>query len=651
MPLFEVDAQRPLLVQAGQQQAGREPGVGTTAHRVVESHIDGLLGEQIFPVAPGNGPGEPHLMALDATGSPVVVELVADLDEAALTRALDHAGAAGRLTRADLASRYHGGTSAFHRDVAAFYDSVPITRSQPGRSSARLIIICQEASEEILNAVDFLRQPTMPVEVLKMGVVHSADGRRFVDVSPLVIHPASEPTAPRLSGSHEMPTLDRRNPGVSGPATSATPVVGHDPEVFAEGVAVGLALTGKQPAGTQASERPASRAEPAPSRADRRRAAASWAGDDREGFGDTREQPPLPRGSGLPLPSTPPPPPPPAEPEAPFPVARPSEALPTSLPGGSSASRRTAPVRRRSRADRFAGSDVDAPEETPRSYGGFDEPTPERTYGDDHGLGDAFAAVAAPAFDLPAPSPWDAPRQEPPIPEPRWSGADDDLPRLQVPPLEPPRLSGVPPLDTDDPYGSGSGYSSGSSYPTGSSYGDSAYSGGSSYPGSAYSGGSSYGTPDQQYGTPDQQYGASEHQPYAAPELQQYAAPDHHHDPLGGPLDPAPWAPPEEHAPRAGTFAPAFAGIDASSDPDLVALAQQLGRSTGLTWSRPRRRQHFEAILHADGTIELPDGSLYRNPDHAASSASGSPTADGWSVWKLADGSGSLIDAFRRYFA
>jgi hypothetical protein len=129
MPLFEVDATRPFLVQSSGNGSGGEPGVHTSAHRVVESHIDGLLGEQVFPVAQGSGPDEPHLLALDASGLPVVVELVGDLDKSTLTRALDHAGAAGRLTRGELAARYHGGQHSFAHDVAEFYDSVPITKS------------------------------------------------------------------------------------------------------------------------------------------------------------------------------------------------------------------------------------------------------------------------------------------------------------------------------------------------------------------------------------------------------------------------------------------------------------------------------------------------------------------------------------------
>ena len=590
MPLFEVDASRPLLVQSGRSAGAVEPGLGTTAHRVVDSHIDGLLGEQIFPVAQGAGPDEPHLLALDATGSPVVVELVAELDRPALTRALDHAGWAGRLTRGELASRYHGGPNAFQRDVASFYDSVPITRSQPGRSSARLIIICQEAGEEILNAVDFLRQPTMPVEVLKMGVVHSQDGRRFVDVSPLVIHPASAPTAPRLSGV--APEGTRRA------AASAD----TEPESFAEGVKVGIALTGKHPAVAQpaspnppAAPAPARRAasEPAPApaphrtRAGRRAAAgasslslptvradaagsqSSQSSQSRQG-GQTSDAGTPPRPAPA---AAPPPPPAPPQPTPPPP------APPAQQPA----------VRRRSRRDRFtsqpqqpspelaaftaasAGSaeDLDLAELARRTRSASSVDTP--------GLGEDFARYTAPALDLPPaprpepatrrrePAPWDPPeaRWEDPLNDPppyrssgwepstpsSWTNASEDLPRLEVPPLEAP----------------------------------------------------SY-TPPPDYGL----YETAQSAPMA---------------------------------------------FDDEVDGDLIALAATLHRPTLLVWSRPRRRQHFEAVLHPDGAIELADGSRYQHPDHAASAASGTPTDDGWNVWHLGPDGPSLLDAYRARFA
>ncbi|GAA1730213.1 hypothetical protein GCM10009809_27180 [Isoptericola hypogeus] len=245
-------------------------------------------------------------------------------------------------------------------------------------------------------------------------------------------------------------------------------------------------------------------------------------------------------------------------------------------------------MRRRSRAERFS-----APEPAPHAP----EPTPHAPEPHDRaagasrapGLGEAFAAVAAPAFDLPVPAPWSAPEAEPAIPEPRWSGADDELPRLQVPPLEPPRLR-VPPLDAP--------------------------------------------RLDGHWADPLPERPAAEGYDWQA----RPAA-----DPLTAPA--GAWSPPEETT---------QAGWPASSDEvdgDLVDLARRLGRPTAILWSRPRRRQHFEAVLHPDGVIELADGRRYRHPDHAASAASGSPTADGWNVWRLAAGPGSLLDAYRAHFA
>ncbi|MDO8149271.1 hypothetical protein Q6350_12610 [Isoptericola sp. b515] len=567
MPLFEVDASRPLLVQSGQTAGSVEPGLRTTAHRVVDSHIDGLLGEQIFPVAQGSGPDEPHLLALDATGSPVVVELVANLDKAALTRALDHAGWAGRLTRGELASRYHGGHSAFQRDIATFYDSVPITRSQPGRSSARLIVICQEAGEDILNAVDFLRQPTMPVEVLKMGVMHGQDGRRFVDVSPLVIHPASDSTSPRLSGPGR-PGGENAASAASGSRTEA------EPESFVEGVKVGLALTGKSPAVA------------VPAGGDGETGAPVPAPHPRDAVGDTAEQPPLRRGraarraeaaGGVPGPSslsvpqvptskqsppTPVPapatghgpvPPPPSTGHAPVPPAPATGHAPVPPPPSGDGPQ---VPRRRSRSDRF------------RESGTTSDPAPRRrpASADDldlAGLARRTTSAASPdtpsALDLPVPgagsrntdpldswTPWSetSERDWKPSTPGGWTDASDDLPRLQVPPLEAP----------------------------------------------------SYTPP---------------------PERRMYEA----------------------------------AADEDEVDEDLVALAKMFGRPTYLEWSRPRRQQHFEALLHTDGVIELPDGSRYQHPDHAASAACGAPTDDGWNVWRVVPDGVTLLEAYRSRFA
>ncbi|OLT50239.1 hypothetical protein [Cellulosimicrobium sp. CUA-896] len=76
---------------------------------------------------------------------------------------------------------------------------MPLTRSQATArtTGARLVVICSSAAPGIEDALDFLRQPGSPVAVLRLGVVHGADGRRFVDVSPLVVSREGEPARER----------------------------------------------------------------------------------------------------------------------------------------------------------------------------------------------------------------------------------------------------------------------------------------------------------------------------------------------------------------------------------------------------------------------------------------------------------------------
>ncbi|MEU4363582.1 hypothetical protein [Promicromonospora sp. NPDC023987] len=730
MPLFEVDTQRPLLVTSANGANGSEPGLKTTANQVVDSHIDGLLGEEVFPIAQGSGPDEPHLLALDASGSPVVVELVADLDRENLAKALDHAGAAGRLTRADLAARYSGGASSFQHDVAAFYDSVPITRTQSGKnggSGARLIIICQNAPDEILNAVDFLRQPTMPVEVLKMGVVNSNDGRKFLDVSPLVVHlppglpaPKSAPIGGAITGSLDGSVTSSMDTGVTGGVAggSAAPK-----DAFEEGVKVGYALTGKMPVVAQAPQTrspqaPQSRAERArqkpvraeaspPPLADNPSAgptnaatglrsslrgsaprggtseraagggsseraagggsserAAGGGSPERAADGGTPERavdggarersagagtseraagtraarraraaaagpgavPPAPSGPGNG-----------SMPSAPISSVRPgAESRPTpSTPPRLAASRsslgddavpvRTEPAaepapatRRRSRTDRFAASAAqqDDPTSAPTPAPGSSYPPPAPPQPVEENLWQPPSYDAGAAYsgtDSNEPSDFDItqPRY---TPEPAYGAESSFAPAAPAYGYQPEPATG---------YGDQNGYGYAERPGYESPYPDNAA------PGTAernpWESGGYLAGPDDGYGQPAF---AADPYPSSAPEA------------------PARPVPPNESI-RAST--PML--FEEEDDPDLEALARSVGTPTRIVWSRPRRNQHFEAMLLPDGAIELANGARYRHPDSAATAASGSYTADGWNVWRIGDTGPTLVEEFSRRFA
>jgi hypothetical protein len=477
MPLFEVDAERPVLVQPP-QPAG---AFGTDAQRVVDGNLDSLLGEQIFPVAHGTSEGEPHLLALDAAGLPVVIEVTAELTEEALTTALNHAGRAGRLTRAELAARYSGGASRFQQDVAAFYDNVPLTRSQATArtTGARLIVICSSAAEGIQDALDFLRQPGSPVAVLRLGVVNGADGRRFVDVSPLAV-------------SRDNPAP----PAAPEPARGRAVAPGSD---FADGVAVGRALTGKFPVVTR---------QAALSRAERRRAA---------------------------------------------------------------------------------------------------ELEPRTTYG--------ITPTSAQETGQLAPVPADEPaRPEPPVLD-FVPPADPLVARTATEPVSTGWADRRPVEAPEEPLVPRTAILTRESVRTRESI------------------------------RTRESYLTHEYGEQRTPAAERAYDPLSYHPPVTSDPDPVPVG-------RDVVPVPAPPAVDAplgpDDDPDLVALARAFGAPRQLVWSRPRRGQRFEAVLQPDGFIELSDGARFRHPDLAAVAASGTSTADGWSVWRLgADDGPTLTDAFR----
>ncbi|GAB3174744.1 hypothetical protein GCM10027059_47340 [Myceligenerans halotolerans] len=755
MPLFEVDATRPFLVQSSGSGAGDEPGVHTSAHRVVESHIDGLLGEQVFPVAQGSGPDEPHLLALDASGLPVVVELVGDLDKSTLTRALDHAGAAGRLTRGELASRYHGGQHSFAHDVADFYDSVPITQSSSPKSGggARLIIICQNAPQEILNAVDFLRQPTMPVEVLKMDVVKSDDGRRFLDVSPLVIHLPPGLPSPRQADRGSItrgntPDHVTPEPVASAPMfTSRSKSADADP--FAEGVKVGYALTGKLPvvaresrasrqsanaaaesAGSPVSEPTA--AAPSPSARGGNQARGLRRSLARGGETPSAESAPG-ADNGRPLPpsrsarramaeqdaaapssgSTPAPlfaeRPGPAGGQVsaptPMPAPAPAEEADPSVPSSDTLPRvpKPAPVRRRSRRDRFSsapdegptGQAAPAPEDPAPSIlsagpAPHEPDDPEMTvirppssasiYGEDTPAGDAGFTAHSPVPPPPAPG---VPAPSVPAPAPDenlWQpGAYSSTayPAASPAPEEPYSSAMTPP---PEPLAPGGPIDSVTQDPTFPAFDEVHPSGGlgpidsapfvppvidSQWQDSGYTPDAGYGQEAAYAGAPGQEqvYDWSADPSFGQPQPGLPASPDYPPAPdaQGSYLSPVPAAQPpfpnqapEAQIPPVPTDESIRANtpglFDEEEDPDLEALARSFGAPTRIVWSRPRRSQHHEAVLHPNGVIELADGGQYRHPDTAATAASGSYTADGWSVWRVGEQGPSLTEAYQQRF-
>ncbi|WP_456786799.1 hypothetical protein [Cellulomonas sp. P5_C5] len=208
MPLFELDDGRPRLVQPMQPLTG---SFAQECASLLSHHLAAIAGEPLFAVrSRTNAPDHadlPELLALDATGRAVVVDVVQVVDDDAVISALRHAGAASRMTTTDLARAYHPDPSRFAVDFAAFREQAAFGTQSSRREGVRLVLLCSEVAAEAGDTLGFLRGPGRHVDVLQVGVVRGVDDRRLLDVSPLATHEGArrsvEPTALRLVRSSE----------------------------------------------------------------------------------------------------------------------------------------------------------------------------------------------------------------------------------------------------------------------------------------------------------------------------------------------------------------------------------------------------------------------------------------------------------------
>ena len=239
MPIFELDEGRPRLVQPMQPLAG---SFAQEAAALLTHHLAAIAGEPLFAVRSRTAAADhadlPALLALDATGRSVVIDVGQVLDDDAVVSALRHAGAASRMTTTDLARAYHPDPSRFAIDFAAFRELAAFGTQVTRREGVRLILLCSEVAAEAGDTLGFLRGPGRHVDILQVGVLRGEDDRRLLDVSPLATHEGArrsvEPTALRLVRSSEgfapgasyepSPAPSGRRP-VSGDLRSVTPPV------------------------------------------------------------------------------------------------------------------------------------------------------------------------------------------------------------------------------------------------------------------------------------------------------------------------------------------------------------------------------------------------------------------------------------------
>lgn len=182
MLLFEFDNGNLIPAQFGASTGGE---IDADVMVAVRDHVLQIIGKPLFPVqwdAQSHGAhaaqGDPDsLVAMDASGQVVTVEVRRVLDSRTLVAALAHSGQTSTLGWLDLANLYPSGTGAFRRDWNAFRESLP-PRPLPG---ARLYVVTGKILDEVRPALELLADSG--VEVFEVAQRNVSDGRMFVEVT------------------------------------------------------------------------------------------------------------------------------------------------------------------------------------------------------------------------------------------------------------------------------------------------------------------------------------------------------------------------------------------------------------------------------------------------------------------------------------
>lgn len=146
--------------------------------RAVRSHVLELVGRPLFPVL-WEEENDARLLALDAAGATVTVEVLRELNAATLVAALTRAGHSAALGWLDLAARYPSGDQAFRRDWNEFRQALP-PRITPG---PRIVLVANTITEDLRPALEMLAGSG--VEAHQLQLRDFGDGRQLLDIMPV----------------------------------------------------------------------------------------------------------------------------------------------------------------------------------------------------------------------------------------------------------------------------------------------------------------------------------------------------------------------------------------------------------------------------------------------------------------------------------
>lgn len=215
MPLFEFEAGRLVPAQLGYPvDEPLEPEVlDAVRDQVLEA-----IQRPLFAVSWTENEGDSRrLIAMDATGKAVTVEVVERLDAATLVGALSSAGRISDLGWLQVAELYPRGVAAFRRDWNAFRESIPASVPQ----APRLVVVASGVEDEVRPALEVLGESGVAVH--EVSVRRMSSGRVFLSVDelrPQAITAADRVLSGRAASRQALPHV----------LTEAVPEIGRAPE-------------------------------------------------------------------------------------------------------------------------------------------------------------------------------------------------------------------------------------------------------------------------------------------------------------------------------------------------------------------------------------------------------------------------------------
>lgn len=177
MLLFEFAGGQLIPTRVGSQAL---PAIDPAVLSAVRDQVLQIIGRPLFPVRWDShaAQGEPdRLVAMDASGQVVSVEVLAALDSGGLVDALARSGHTAVLGWLDLAELYPGGAMSFRRDWNDFRQAMP-PRPFPG---PRLYLVTGHIADEVRPALEALADSG--VQVFEVAQRRLANGRTLVEVT------------------------------------------------------------------------------------------------------------------------------------------------------------------------------------------------------------------------------------------------------------------------------------------------------------------------------------------------------------------------------------------------------------------------------------------------------------------------------------